>query len=97
MGLAAGGKERFDWIVGALVGFARSGSGVEGEVDADVQIALGVLFNTSGVSGRERREGGKREAEEETNADRFGFFRSFYRSSDSPRIASGLLCKFDPT
>lgn len=60
IGLAAGGKERFDWIVGALVGFARNGNGQEGGVDADVQIALGVLFNTSGVSA-----GGGEEGEEQ--------------------------------
>lgn len=65
MGLAAGGKERFDWIVGALVGFARSGSGSGsgGEVDADVQIALGVLFNTSGVSLKQNKRGERRGAD----------------------------------
>lgn len=47
--LDAGSKERFDWIVSVLVGFARAGAEM-GEVDADVQVALGVLFNTSGVS-----------------------------------------------
>lgn len=52
-------RERHDWLVGVLVEFARCGVlgvgvGAEGResergVDADVQIALGVLFNTSGV------------------------------------------------
>lgn len=47
-------RERHDWLVKVLVEFARcpqqqvGGGGAE--LDADVQVALGVLFNTSGVS-----------------------------------------------
>lgn len=49
-------RERHEWLVKVLVEFARCGvvGGKLGEseegMDADVQIALGVLFNTSGVS-----------------------------------------------
>jgi peroxin-5 len=44
MGMDA--RERHEWLVKVLVEFARC---QKEELDADVQVALGVLFNTSGV------------------------------------------------
>ncbi|KAJ7045743.1 hypothetical protein C8F04DRAFT_1066000 [Mycena alexandri] len=39
--------ERFGNLIQCLIGMARSESGSEGEVDADIQIALAVLLNTN--------------------------------------------------
>lgn len=39
--------QRHTYLTGLLVEMARAGAGQEGDVDAEVQIALGVLFNAS--------------------------------------------------
>jgi peroxin-5 len=45
--LPQGMKERLDYLSGLLIRLAQNGAEAAGGIDADVQVALGVLFNSS--------------------------------------------------
>jgi peroxin-5 len=49
-GLATKAME--EWLSGALIEMVKAGVELGNDVDGDLQVALGVLFNTSGVSRR---------------------------------------------
>lgn len=42
-------KDMEDWLSGALIEMVKAGIELGNDVDGDLQVALGVLFNTSGV------------------------------------------------